>query len=129
MPTTTITITTFFDLKAWQVAHALTLKIYEITKDFPQSERFGITSQLQRAASSITANIAEGFARYHYKDKARFYYQSRGSAAEVLNFLVLARDLNYVDTKMCATLMQQANEVGRLINGLIKSMERQSTHS
>ncbi len=83
MPTTTITITTFFDLKAWQVAHALTLKIYEITKDFPQSERFGITSQLQRAASSITANIAEGFARYHYKDKARFYYQSRGSAAEV----------------------------------------------
>ncbi|MEK7166858.1 MAG: four helix bundle protein [Patescibacteria group bacterium] len=80
------TIKNFYNLNAWQKGHQLVLGIYKITKDFPKEEIFGTVSQLRRAASSITANIAEGFERYHFKDKIRFYYQSRGSIAEVQNF-------------------------------------------
>lgn len=76
-------IKNFYDLVAWQRGYQLVLDIYKITKDFPKEEMYGIVSQLRRAASSITANIAEGFERYHFKDKTRFYYQSRGSIAEV----------------------------------------------
>jgi four helix bundle protein len=79
-------IKNFYDLDAWKKTHKLVLEIYQITKDFPKDEAYGIIGQLRRAASSITANIAEGFSRYHFKDKIRFYYQARGSIAEVQNF-------------------------------------------
>ncbi len=118
-------IKNFYDLEAWQKGHLLALEIYKITKNFPKEELFGITSQLRRAASSITANIAEGFERYHFKDKVRFYYQARGSVAEVQNFLLLAKDLNYIDLELCRKLGEKANEVRRLINGLINSIEKQ----
>lgn len=62
-------IKNFDDLDAWKKGHQLILKIYKITKDFPKEEKFGIIDQLRRASSSITANIAEGFARYHFNDK------------------------------------------------------------
>jgi|SRR3989338_184002 len=118
-------IKNFYDLEAWKNGHALTLEIYKITKDFPKEEIYGIVSQLRRASSSITANIAEGFARYHFKDKVRFYYQSRGSVAEVQNFLLLAKDLKYIDLEVCKKLGEKANGAGRLINGLIRSIESQ----
>jgi len=119
-------INNFYDLDAWKKGHLLVLKIYEITSDFPRDELYGITSQLRRAASSITANIAEGFARYHFKDKVRFYYNSRGSVAEVQNFLLLAKDLKYIDLEICKKLGEKCNEIGKLINGLIKSIENQN---
>lgn len=87
------------------------LAIYRITQDFPKEETYGVTSQLCRAASSITANIAEGFARYHFKDKIRFYYQSRGSAAEVQNFLILAKDLGYIDVETCKSPSENSDSV------------------
>jgi len=118
-------IKNFYDLEAWKRGHLLALEIYKITEDFPKEEIYGAVNQLRRAASSITANIAEGFARYHFKDKVRFYYNPRGSVAEVQNFLLLAKDLKYIDLKMCKDLGEKANEVGRLINGLIKSIENQ----
>lgn len=106
-------------------AHLFVLDIYRVTDEFPREELYGVVSQLRRASSSITANIAEGFARYHYKDKVRFYYQSRGSVAEVQNFVILAKDLNFIDFGVCKELGEKANEVGRLINGLIRSIENQ----
>jgi four helix bundle protein len=115
----------FYDLEAWKRGHELVLDIYNITKNFPKEELYGIISQLRRAVSSITANIAEGFARYHFKDKARFYYQSRGLVAEVQNFLLLAKDLEFIAHEKCKELGEKANEVGRLTNGLIKSIENQ----
>ena len=120
-----ISINNFYDLDAWKKGHALVLEIYRITADFPREEVYGVTSQLRRAASSITANIAEGFARYHFKDKIKFYYNSRGSVAEVQNFLLLAKDIDYINLETCARLGEKANEVGKLINGLIKSTEIQ----
>lgn len=118
-------IKNFYDLEAWKKGHELVLSVYKITKDFPKEELFGIISQLRRAASSITANIAEGFERYHFNDKKRFYHQSRGSVAEVQNFLLLAKDLNFISLEICKDLGEKANAIRRLINGLIKSIENQ----
>jgi len=119
----------FYDLEAWKKGHELTLEIYKITKDFPKEELYGIVSQLRRAGSSITANMAEGFARYHYKDKARFYYQARGSVAEVQSFLLLAKDLNFINLESCKNLGEKANKTAQLINGLIRSIEKQNEFS
>ena len=82
-------------------------------------------SQLRRAASSITANIAEGFGRYHFKDKVRFYYQARGSVVEVQNFLLLSQDLHFISVEQKEELMNMTNSSRKLINGLIRSIESQ----
>ncbi len=118
-------IQNFYDLDAWRKAHELTMEIYRITKKFPKDELYGVVSQLRRAASSITANIAEGFARYHFKDKVRFYHQARGSSAEVQNFLLLVKDLAYIDLEICKVLSDKSQQVMQLINGLIRSIENQ----
>ena len=65
-------IKNLYDLDAWKKSYVLVLKIYKITKGFPEVEKFGISSQLRRVASSVVANIAEGFARYHFRDKVKF---------------------------------------------------------
>ncbi|OGF19544.1 hypothetical protein A3G56_01015 [Candidatus Falkowbacteria bacterium RIFCSPLOWO2_12_FULL_45_10] len=114
----------FYDLEVWKKGHSLVLDIYKLTQRFPKEELYGIISQIRRAASSITANIAEGFERFHFKDKIRFYYQARGSIAEVQNFLLLAKDLNFINLEECKILGEKANEVRKLLNGLIRSLEK-----
>lgn len=99
----------------------MTLMIYKRTKPFPSEERYGLTSQLRNAVSSIAANIAEGFGRYHFADRVRFHYQARGSLAEVQNFLILAKDLGYLDQETFEALWKQTKTVERLLNGLIRS--------
>jgi len=118
-------IQNFYDLETWQKGHELVLDIYRTTKNFPKEELYGVVSQLRRAASSITANIAEGFERYHFKDKVRFYYQARGSVAEVQNFLLLSRDLGFITKEASVDLMEKASKARQLINGLIRSIEKQ----
>lgn len=114
----------FYDLDVWKKGHLLVLEIYKLTQRFPKEELYGITSQIRRAVSSITANIAEGFERFHFKDKIRFYYQARGSIAEVQNFLLLAKDLNFINLDECKVSGEKANEVRKLLNGLIRSLEK-----
>src|SRR3989338_1107552 len=120
------TIKNFYDLNAWKQGHQLVVKIYKITESFSKEELFGIVSQLRRSASSITANIAEGFARYHFKDKIKFYYQARGSVAEVQNFLLLSRDLQLIDSITCVKLGKASKDVEQLINGLVRSIENEN---
>lgn len=117
-------IKNFYDLDAWKKSHKLVLIVYKITQSFPRDELYGVVNQLRRATVSITANIAEGFSRYHYKDKVRFYYQARGSVAEVQNFLLLAKDLGYITLNECKLIGEHSNDVARLINGLIRSIEK-----
>jgi len=115
----------FYDLEAWQVAHSFVLELYKATNKFPNKELYCLVSQMRRAAISITANIAEGFLRFHFKDKTRFYYQARASVAEVQNFLLLAKDLEYINLEECSKLEEKGNQSIRLINGLIRSIENQ----
>lgn len=115
----------FYNLDAWNKAHKFVLQIYNITKKFPKEELYGITSQLRRAAFSITANIAEGFSRYHYNDKIRFYHNARGSVCEIQNFIFLSKDLSFLNENEFKYLFGLSEEISKLINGLIRSIEKQ----
>lgn len=118
-------IKNFYDLKVWQDAHNISIEIYKMTKNFPKEEQFGLISQMRRASSSITANIAEGFGRFHYKEKIKFYQQARGSATELQDHLFLSQDLEYLSKELARDLFHQINVVIKEINGLINSIKNQ----
>ena len=104
----------FKDLIVWQKAHQFVLEIYRFTRGFPAEERYGLTSQIRRAAVSVPANIAEGFPKRGPNDKARFFNIAQGSLEEVHYYLILSEDLGYGDS---GKLMNLYDEVGRLLNG------------
>jgi four helix bundle protein len=99
----------FQDLLVWRKSHALTLSVYRLTGSFPRQEAYGLSSQLQRAAVSVPANIAEGFKRRGRADKARFFNIAQGSLEECRYFLILAEDLGYADTKSILTQLDEAS--------------------
>lgn len=110
----------FEDLEVWQRAHKLVLEIYKITRTFPREEKFGLTSQMRRAGVSIAANIAEGFKKRGTKDKTNFYNIAQGSLEELRYYLILCRDLGYLDSNTDA--MDNLDAVGRMLHGLIHSI-------
>ena len=107
-------------LIVWQRSHELVLMIYQITKVFPQEELYGLTSQIRRAAVSIPSNIVEGRARGFSKEYKRFLLMARGSLEEVKYQLLLAMDLQYIEDEKYKEILNIADEVGRLLSGLIK---------
>ena len=115
-------ITSFTDLIVWQRGHKFVLEIYNITDKFPKTESFGLTSQLRRAAVSVTSNICEGFERKSGKEFEQFLCISRGSLAETQNQLLIARDLGYVNTIMFNKIAMQTVEIHKLLNAFIKSV-------
>lgn len=114
-------IRNFKDLIAWQQGHELVLAIYKCTKDFPPSEKFGLTDQLRRATVSITSCLAEGFSRKTNKDKLNFYKMATGSLSETDNQITIAFDLGYMDKDEYDRLLCLVDSVGRLINGLCRA--------
>ncbi|MCL5667196.1 MAG: four helix bundle protein [Patescibacteria group bacterium] len=114
-------IQSFTDLDAWKEGHKLVLVIYEMTKEFPKEEMFGLAIQIIRAAVSITSNIAEGFSRQSYKDKLHFYSMALGSLTEVQNQLLISRDIKYLSSHNFLEIANQTVKVSKIINGLIKS--------
>jgi four helix bundle protein len=112
-------IRSFTDLKAWQEGHKLVLLIYTISRKFPREEIYSLTSQMQRAAVSITSNIAEGFGRQTYKEKIQFYYLAQGSLIELKNQILIARDIDYLNKETFNRLADQANATHGLLQGLI----------
>lgn len=110
----------FTDLLAWQESHRLALNIYKATKGFPDDERFGLTSQLRRAAVSVPSNIAEGHNRYGDKEKLQFYNIALGSLSEVESQLLLAKDLEYVGGNETGMLLDSIETSRKLLIGLIK---------
>ncbi|MEJ2354728.1 MAG: four helix bundle protein, partial [candidate division WOR-3 bacterium] len=113
----------FEDLDVWEAAHELVLEIYRITKSFPEEERFRLIDQLCRSAASIPANIAEGTGKKTLNEYIQFLYNARGSFEETRYHLILARDLDYVDKTEFDTLTKQCNSIGKMLNGLIKSLK------
>ncbi|MDO9399071.1 MAG: four helix bundle protein [bacterium] len=122
-----IKIKSFTDLNAWKEGHKLVIEIYQITKDFPKEELFGLTNQIKRAVVSITSNIAEGFSRQSFKEKAQFYSISRGSVTEIQNQLLIAKDIKYLTVDKFNKVAEQTVVVHKLINGLIKYSKNQNT--
>lgn len=110
---------------AWQKADDLTVAVYEATKTFPKDEIYSLTSQIRRAAYSIPANIAEGASRNSKKDYLHFLYIARGSASEVTYFVHLSQRLGYLQVDSHVRLSEQAEEVSRILSGLIRSVEKE----
>lgn len=110
----------FEKLAVWTESKELTKLIYKITADFPDSEKFGLTSQLRRAAVSICSNLAEGSARITQKDKARFTTIAFGSAVEVLNQLIIARELSYLSKGNYQTAREKLESITNKLNALRK---------
>ncbi len=113
---------TFRDLIAWQQGKALARGVYEITRLFPDEERFGLVIQLRRAVVSIPSNIAEGRGRGTKKDFAHFLMQARGSLYEVETQIELANELHYINDLNAARLLKACDELSRVLNGLINSI-------
>jgi four helix bundle protein len=107
-------------LIVWQKADELAFQIYRITKDFPSEERFGLVSQMRRAALSVAANIAEGYTRNSKKDKVHFYNIALGSLTEIEYYLDFSLRLAYISDEQHRLLVKLREEVGRLLNGLAK---------
>ena len=108
--------------EVWKRSHELTLLVYRLTKTFPSSELYGLTSQLRRASSSVPTNIAEGSGRDSDKDFRRFLVIAHGSATEVEYLLFLCKDLNYVEESAFDELNSLITPLRKMLNNLIKKL-------
>jgi four helix bundle protein len=113
----------FRTLKVWEKAHFVTLAVYRLTENFPKCEMYRVTSQMRRCSASIAANIAEGCGRTSSGDFHRFLSTAMGSAAELDYFMLLSRDLAFVDDDEYERLHDYLVEVKRMLSSLIRTVE------
>ncbi len=113
-------------LDVWKKSIDLVVSVYRLTENFPSEEKFGLTSQIRRAAVSIPANIAEGAARESDKDFGRFLSIAQGSTSEVETELLIANRLGFLSTEDYDEVMASLDSVGRMITGLSKHLKRRS---
>lgn len=111
------------ELNVWQKAYQLCLNIYKATQDFPSEEKYGLTSQIRRAAVSVPSNIAEGYGRKSTKEYLQLLYIAYGSVCELETQLLLSSDLGYGKAVDLEKLQQDIGDVERMLKGLIKSLE------
>lgn len=119
-------VRTFKDLKVWQKSYSLVLEVYKATKIFPSEEKFGLVSQIRRAATSVPSNIAEGYARRYLKQYIQFLYVAYASGAELETQLMLAKDLGYLKGEGFREIIEKYYEVERMLMALIKSLEKKT---
>ena len=109
------------DLLVWKKAHELVLDIYKLTTDFPNDEKFGLVNQMKRSALSVPANIVEGHSKNSKRYFLKFLYISRGSLEELKYFLLVSKDLKFIDEKIYNIFSEKLSEIS-LLNQLIKSL-------
>jgi four helix bundle protein len=112
----------FEDIVAWQKAHQFVVMVYRTTRSFPDFEKFGLCSQFQRAAVSIAANIAEGYKKLSKPDKLRFFNISQGSLEECRYYILLSKDLGYINNDSFENLDAEIEKVSRYINAYCKGI-------
>jgi len=110
-------------LKVWEDAHEFTIRIYSITKKFPDNERYGLTSQIRRSASSIPTNIVEGCGQLDNGNLIRFLGIAKGSAFEVEYQLQLVKDLKYINEEEFTILNEKIQKIISMLTNLIKSLQ------
>jgi four helix bundle protein len=113
-------IQSFEQLEVWQKAHALTLEVYRLTAKFPTEEKFGLVSQMRRAAVAVPANIAEGFKRSGKLDKVRFYNIAHASLEELRYYFILSQDLGLI--KDVTALKTESDTIGRMLTALCRAV-------
>ena len=112
----------FRDLVAWQKSMDVVEAVYRVSSHFPTEEKFGLTSQIRRAAVSITSNLAEGQGRSTRGEFKQFVGIARGSLREVESQIEVARRLGYLEFEACQTLLELCDEVGKIMYGLLTSL-------
>lgn len=117
---------TFRNIKVWEKAHEMVLEVYKISKIFPNSEKYGLTTQLRRSAASVATNIVEGYKRKSDKDFSHFLNMADSSLEEAKYHLLLACDLAYLDKANYEKLLKIADEVGRMLYGFQKKLKAYS---
>ncbi|MEW6192556.1 MAG: four helix bundle protein [Bacillota bacterium] len=117
-------ISTFEDLEVWQKGRELRKDLSQLVKRFPSSEKFRLADQILRASRSVTANIAEGYGRFHYQENIQFCRQARGSLFELLDHLTVVYDEGYIDEEKFGAFRKQVFEVIRTLNGYIKYLKQ-----
>jgi four helix bundle protein len=117
----------FTELEVWKKARVLKNEVMELTKCFPNEEKFRLADQLIRASRSINANIAEGHGRFTFKDQLHFCIQARGSLSETLNHLIDAFDCGYITPDRLEKLKMKSEEIRRLLNGDISFLRKSLT--
>jgi len=120
-------IQNFTDLVAWQKARALVRRVYEATERFPREEAYGLTQQLRRASVSVPSNIAEGYGRGSRKEYMRYIQMARGSLYEIQTQLWLAQDIGYLTPGQTQSLVDEATECIRLVQGLLRALRKSQT--
>jgi four helix bundle protein len=118
---------TFEDLSVYQAARQFRKAVYAVARELPDLEKYGLASQMRRAAVSLTNNIAEGHGRFHYPDQIRFMLQSRGSLEELIDDLNVCLDENYLSPDNVAELKQKAQSVLALLNGYLRYLRKRSS--
>ena len=112
----------FEDIIAWQKAHAFVIMVYKTTRMFPDYEKFGLSSQFQRAAVSIAANIAEGYKKLSKADKLHFMNIAQGSLEECRYYCILSRDIGYIDNETYDALCDAVYQTSSFLNGYLKGI-------
>ena len=112
----------FRQLKVWQKSHQLTLAVYKLTASFPREETYGLSAQIRRASSSISANLAEGCGRNGDAELARYCSIASGSASELEYHLLLAHDLKFIKADEYALLAQRVIELKRMLAALFQKL-------
>lgn len=116
----------FQELLAWQAAHAFVFEVYKTTALFPKHERFALSPQFERAAVSIAANIAEGYRKMSKADKLRFMNIAQGSLEECRYYIILSRDISYIDDDRCIKFNTLIENASRLLNAYSKKIKESS---
>lgn len=111
------------DLDVFKLSHKMVLYVYTVTKDFPDEERFGLTSQMRRASYSVPMNLVEGASRLNSKEYRQFVGIAKGSAAEVRYQIRLTDDLGYIDKKTSQKMISNYERIGQMLNALVKSLK------
>ena len=114
----------FRKMNVWQLSVKLVKQIYSLTNSFPADERFGLISDMRRAANSIAHNIAEGFGRYEPKDKTRFYKISRGSCFEIMSQIFVSKELGFIQSdEIVWQITEDCKKIIEELNTIIKTLE------
>ena len=116
------------ELNVYKVGFDLAVSVYQATSDFPQTEQFGLVSQMRRAVVSICSNLAEGAARGTTKEYLRFVYVAKGSAAELETQVDLATALGFLEKSVAQKIADDISEVLRMLSGLIQSLTTYTKH-